>query len=81
MPISLKKLVETRLSDLGRSAAEATEKGQLGRTYIYDLLKSDDARTLTSRTLPKLAVALDMTPEDSPRFRRNPSPRCARMFR
>jgi phage repressor protein C with HTH and peptisase S24 domain len=62
--MSLKKLVETRLKDLNRSPAEATEKGQLGRTYLYDVLNSSDERTLTSRTLPKLAAALDMTPED-----------------
>ncbi|MEW6256912.1 MAG: hypothetical protein AB1592_13235 [Pseudomonadota bacterium] len=64
MSMSLKKLVEQRLADLNRTPAEATEKGQLGRTYIYDLLNSSDERTVTSRTLPKLATALDMTPEE-----------------
>lgn len=64
MSMSLKKLVETRLADLNRTPAEATEKGQLGRTYIYDLLNSGAERTVTSRTLPKLAAALDMTPEE-----------------
>lgn len=60
MSMSLKSLVSNRLEQLGRSPAEATERGGLSRTFIYDILKGPDDRNIRGQHLSKLARGLDM---------------------
>lgn len=62
MAMPLKTLVRQRLDELGRSVPEATEKGGLSRTFIYDLLDGPEDRNVRGSHFAKLAVALDMTP-------------------
>lgn len=64
MSMPLKTLVSRRLAELGRSIPEATEKGKLSRTYIYDLLDGPEDRHIRGRLLEKLARALDLTPAE-----------------
>lgn len=61
MAMPLKNFVKTRLESLGRTPAEATEKGGLSRTFIYDLLSGPDTRSVTGQNLKKLAEALDLS--------------------
>lgn len=60
---SLREKVEARLEELGRTQAEAAEKGDLEPSFIRDILRNRK-RSVQGANLDKLAKALDWQPED-----------------
>lgn len=58
METPLQKRVRDRLDELGMSASEASEKAQLGKTFVRDILNGK-SRSPSADNLQKLAIALE----------------------